>query len=51
MHILGIKSITVKKFKPLASNQYICPKEYKNLLEQDFKVLEKHIKREIITRN
>lgn len=44
MHILGIKSITVKKIKPLASNQYISPKEYKNLLEQDFKALEPGIK-------
>ena len=44
MQMLGIKSITVKKFKPLASNQYSCPKEYKNLLEQDFKALEPGIK-------
>lgn len=44
MHILGIKSITVKKLKPLASNQYICSKEYKKLLEDDFKALEPGMK-------
>ena len=44
MHILGIKSITVKKLKPLASNQYICSKEYKKLLEEDFKALEPGMK-------
>ena len=44
MHILGIKNITVKKLKPLASNQYICSKEYKKLLEQDFKALEPGMK-------
>ena len=44
IHILEIKSITVKKFKPLASNQYVCSKEYKKLLEQDFKALEPGIK-------